>query len=176
MATAPSLISIEEYLHTGYHPDVHFVDGVIEERNLGEYDHAKLQALINFVFMTHEDLWQTDAVVEQRIRVSPTRVRVCDVAVLYADAPHEPVTRTPPYICIEVRSPEDRLSRAEKVLADYQAMGVPNIWFIDPVDRKAYTFDAKGLHQAVDLTLTVPGTPVRLDVAELFAKLDKKAR
>jgi Uma2 family endonuclease len=176
VATAPLLITLDEYFHTNYRPDAHFVDGVIEERNLGEYDHAKLQTFIAVLFSNNEDRWQTDAVVEQRIRVAPNRVRVADIAILHADAPHEPVTHTPPYICIEVLSPEDRLSRAEKVLSDYLAMGVPNIWLIDPIKRKAYNFSANGLEAVDDLVLTVPETPIRLDVADLFAKLDKKTR
>lgn len=173
MATAPSLLPIEEYLRTSYRPDVHFVDGEIEERSLGEYEHGKLQGLMFTVFSLNGKAWGTDPVVEQRIRVTPDHVRVCDVAVLRADAPREPVTVTPPLICIEVLSPEDRLPRVKIVLADYLAMGVQNIWLIDPVRRAAYTFDANGLHEADPSNLTVPGTPIRVDVTEAFAALDQ---
>ena len=38
LATVTTLLSIDEYLHTSYKPDVDFVDGEIEERNLGEFD------------------------------------------------------------------------------------------------------------------------------------------
>ncbi len=31
-----TLISLEEYLHTTYRPDCDFLEGVVEERNLGE--------------------------------------------------------------------------------------------------------------------------------------------
>jgi Uma2 family endonuclease len=174
MATTPALLSIDEYLRTAYKPDVDFVDGEIQERNVGTYDHAKIQLLIATLFENSGDAWHTDAVVEQRIRVSPTRVRICDVAILHADAPHEPVTATPPLICIEILSPEDRLTRAQVVLGDYLKMGVPNLWLVDPVRRIAYTFDAKGLHIADTTSLTVPGTPIHLDLTAFFAKLDKK--
>jgi Uma2 family endonuclease len=174
MATSPTLISIEEYLHTSYHPDADFVDGEIEERHLGEYEHAKLQGILSALFFSNEDTWQVDTVVEQRIRVNSSRVRVCDVAVLRAETPHEPVTATPPLICIEILSPEDRLARAKLVLADYFAMGVPNIWLIDPLRRVAYTFGPAGLQEADLTNLTVPGTPIRIDLTAAFAKLDKK--
>ena len=174
MATTPALLSIDEYLRTSYHPDVDFVDGEIEERHLGEYEHAKIQSFITFLFTLKEEEWDTDAVVEQRIRVAANRVRICDVAVLRADAPHEHITTTPPLICIEILSPEDRLSRAELVLADYVAMGVPNIWLIDPLRRAAYTYDGSGLHIANPTNLSVTGSPIRLDLTEAFAKLDKK--
>jgi Uma2 family endonuclease len=174
MATSPALFSINEYLRTSYKPDVDFVDGEIEERNVGTYDHTKIQTLVATLFNINEDAWQTDTVVEQRIRVSPTRVRICDVAILRADAPHEDVTTTPPLICIEILSPEDRLTRAQIVLGDYLEMGVQNLWLIDPIRRIAYTFDAAGLRIADTTSLTVPNTPIHLDLTAFFAKLDKK--
>jgi hypothetical protein len=33
-----TLVSVEEYFATSYRPDCDYVDGVIEERNLGEMD------------------------------------------------------------------------------------------------------------------------------------------
>jgi hypothetical protein len=40
-AAIPQFLSIEQYLNTDYRPDVDYVDGYIEERNVGETDHAK---------------------------------------------------------------------------------------------------------------------------------------
>jgi hypothetical protein len=53
-------------------------------------------------------------------------------------------------------------------------MGVANLWLIDPMRRVAHTFDAAGLHEADTTRLTVPNTPIHLDLTEFFAKLDKK--
>lgn len=172
MATVPALLSIEAYLRTGYHPDADYVDGEIEERNVGEYEHGKIQGWIFHIFTLHAKEWATDPVVEQRIRVAPRRVRVCDVAILRVGAPRERVTITPPLICVEVLSPEDRLSRAKLVLTDYLAMGVEYLWLIDPVRRATFTFDANGLHEADPTNLTVPNSPIRLDLTEAFAALD----
>ena len=37
MASSPTThVSVEEYLKTVYEPDCEYVDGVVEERNLGE--------------------------------------------------------------------------------------------------------------------------------------------
>jgi Uma2 family endonuclease len=69
-------------------------------------------------------------------------------------------------------SPDDRLFRAKLVLADYLAMGVENIWLIDPQRRAAYTFDAAGLHETDTTNLVVPGTPIKVDLTEAFAALD----
>ncbi len=172
MATTPALLSIDEYLHTSYKPDVDFVDGEIEERNLGEFEHARIQTALASFFFTREKDWQIKAVVEQRIRVSPTRVRICDLAILSATAPREAVTETPPLICIEILSPENRLSRAQRVRADYLAMGVQNLWLIDPLRRSAHTFDGNGLHHADPTALIVLGSPIALDLTDAFAALD----
>lgn len=171
MATAPTLLSLEEYLHTSYKPDVDFVDGELEERNVGEYEHARLQTLVAVFFVSYEKAWNFKTVVEQRIRVTSSRVRICDVAILRADAPREQVTETPPLLCIEILSPEDRLARAERVLADYRTMGVENLWLLDPIRRAAYTFDSTGLHISGP-TLSIAGTPIQLDLADIFAALD----
>jgi Uma2 family endonuclease len=172
MATTTSLISIEEYLRTSYHPDADYINGEIEERNLGEFQHARLQTLIAAFFTFQEKVWSTQTVVEQRIRVASNRVRIADVAILRADAPREQVTLTPPLICIEILSPEDRLARAKLVLADYLAMGVQNIWLIDPIYRAAFIFNTTGLHDADPTSLTVPNTSIHLDLTEAFAALD----
>jgi Uma2 family endonuclease len=172
MATAPALLSIEEYLRTSYKPDVDFVDGEIRERNLGEFEHATFQIAIGSHFWVHRAAWGIHPVSEQRIRVAADRVRICDIAVLRADTPRERVTQTPPLICIEILSPEDRLSRAKEVLADYLRMGVENIWLVDPIYRSVWIFDAAGLHEADPTNLEVKDTPIHLDLSEAFAALD----
>lgn len=172
MATAPVLLSIEEYLHTSYKPDADYVDGEIEERNLGEFEHSTFQIAVGSHFWVHRAQWGIHPVTEQRIRVAPRRVRIADVAVLRADAPREKVTQTPPLVCIEILSPEDRLTRVKVRLTDYLTMGVPHIWLIDPRRRAAQTFDANGLHDADPTNLAVPNTPIRLDLTEAFAAID----
>lgn len=39
---AASLISLEEYWNTSYEPDCDYVDGVLDERNLSEWNHGDL--------------------------------------------------------------------------------------------------------------------------------------
>ncbi len=60
MATQPigdRLISVEEYLSTAYEPDCEYDDGVIVERNLGEFEHSFLQALLATLFTVNMDNW-----------------------------------------------------------------------------------------------------------------------
>ena len=38
-----TLVSLEEYLNTSYDPDVEYVDGVLVERNVGDWLHSLTQ-------------------------------------------------------------------------------------------------------------------------------------
>jgi hypothetical protein len=49
MATA-TRIMLEQYLKTPYEPDAEFVNGEVEERNVGEYDHSVVQFAIVELF------------------------------------------------------------------------------------------------------------------------------
>src|ERR1700761_8396308 len=70
MATAASsrLIPLETYLHTSYEPDVEYVDGELEERNVGELDHNMIQRAILFWFYSHEKEWGIRAIQDLRRR------------------------------------------------------------------------------------------------------------
>lgn len=172
MATTPAVLSLEEYLQTVYRPDCDFVDDHIEERNVGKFDHLRVQALLSAWFVSHEKQWGFIVVIEQRTRVSGSRVRIPDVCLIRTDAPREQVTETPQLLCIEILSPEDRLSRTSKVLDDFAAMGVEHLWIVDPYDRVGYVYQPGGKLQLVTDRLTIPETPIYLDLPGLFAALD----
>jgi Putative restriction endonuclease len=72
-------ISISEYLRTTYRPDREYVDGELLERNVGKWDHARIQALLGAWFYNHEHEWNVIVATEPRVQVSPTRIRIPDV-------------------------------------------------------------------------------------------------
>jgi Uma2 family endonuclease len=180
MATLPiheipptEFVSVREYLATSYRPDCEYVDGRIEERNLGEYDHGLLQLFLGQLFMNNRDAWKIRVVTDVRTQVSSSHFRVPDLSVLRADAPKEQIITHPPLIVIEILSPEDRLSRFQDRIDDYLVFGVENIWIIEPERRAAYTATASGLHPVRTNELTVPETPIRVVLSDLFAELDR---
>jgi hypothetical protein len=71
-------VSIEEYLNTSYRPDCDYVDGEVRERNVGEWDHSRMQSRLLVYLSVHEEEWGIAAVVEQRVQVRPDRYRVPD--------------------------------------------------------------------------------------------------
>lgn len=56
MATSTSYIPVELYLRSEYEPDAEYVDGVIEERPVGELDHVLWQKALIRWFMAREGL------------------------------------------------------------------------------------------------------------------------
>jgi Uma2 family endonuclease len=87
---------------------VEYVDGELEERNVGEFDHNMIQRAILFWFYLHEKEWGIRAIQKQRTRVDVTKVRLPDVSVFSREIPIEQVFTRPQLIAIEILSPEDR--------------------------------------------------------------------
>jgi Uma2 family endonuclease len=123
-------------------------------------------------FYNNEKTWDVIALVEQRIRVGPRRVRIADICLLRRDAPKEQVIVTPPLLCVEILSPEDRLPRAARVMEDYARMGVPNLWLLDPQDRVAYNYTSEGIFKLTADRLAIPNTEIHIELPTLFAALD----
>jgi len=82
------------------------------------------------------------------------------------------VTVIPQILCIEVLSPEDRLSRMTKRMDDFARMGVPNLWIIDPQWRIGSIYTPPDNLKLVTERLTIPETPIYIDLPALFAELD----
>ena len=167
-------ISLDEYLATNYRPDREWIDGDIRERNLGKYEHARLQALLSQWFANHEAEWQIEVVTEQRVQVAPTRVRIPDVAVL-RPGPHPPILMEPPLLAVEILSPEDSYAETQQRASDFLAMGVRSVWIIDPKTRtgRIATYQASPESEtwSVNRKLTVSGTAIFVDLDVLFSKL-----
>lgn len=131
MATA-ALITEEEYLRTSYEPDAEFVDGIVEERAMGEGLHSAWQMAISGYFWVRSDEWRIRARPELRTRTGERRYRVPDIAILEAGAEHERIAVTPPLIAFEVLSHEDRIAKLRVRLLDFESMGVPAIYVVEP--------------------------------------------
>lgn len=67
-------VSLEEYLNTEYEPDCDYVDGVLEERNVGKNRHSETQSLMVGVLLGLRRQHAGRVLTGQRVQVSPTRV------------------------------------------------------------------------------------------------------
>jgi len=168
----PKRLTLEQYRRVIFRPDAHFVDGRIVPRTLGDRTHGEAVVAVAGCICAASETVADGCCISLRLQTSPTRIRVCDIVVLAAGAPNEPVPTIAPLLCIEVittgQVPEDEVS----TLADYVRMGVQNVWLIDPIRHKTFTFDGSGLHESDGTRLTIPDSPIRLDLTEAFAAFD----
>ncbi len=171
MATS-ALVSVGEYLSTSYRPDQEMLEGQLIERNVGEYEHSNLQGALVAWLRRRQREWNIRVLPEQRIRVSASRFRVPDVCVVAREQEIEAVFSRPPLICIEVLSKNDTLSSMQDRVDDYRTFGVPNIWLLDPVKRRAYLCMYGDFREPEGEILEVAHTPIRVPLSELFADLD----
>jgi len=164
---AGTQISVEEYLKTVYRPDCDYVDGVVEERNLGERDHSWIQA--NFVAFFHSRFRKTGiaALPEWRFRITPTRYRIPDVVVTRGK-PDEPILTKPPLLCIEILSPEDRTSRVNVRVREYLEFGVPVVWVVDPEEKRIWIYRKNGMQEATGESVKLDGTDIEVPFSEIF--------
>jgi Uma2 family endonuclease len=163
-----TLISVEEYLRTSYRPDCDYVDGEVQERNLGERDHSWTQKALIVYLGNRESQWGIRVYPEQRVQVSATRFRVPDICVTLGQ-PEEQIFTKPPFLCIEILSREDRMSRVRERVDDYLAMGVPYVWVLDPATRSAYSITpAEGWREVKDILRTATA-PIEVPLSEIFA-------
>jgi Uma2 family endonuclease len=170
MATTPIQVSVEEYLHTVYKPDCDYVDGELEERAVGEYDHSTWQAILLMYFGARQMEWGVKVRPELRIKIAPRRYRVPDVCLLSRNAPIEQVVTYPPLAVFEVLSPEDRMTRVMGRLADFDSIGVGAIWLIDP-RKSSYSIYSSG-HLTPATRFELPGTDFRAEMSEIAAMVD----
>ena len=167
MATAFQ-IPLHEYLGTSYRPDREYVDGEIRERNVGKYEHARVQALLAARFSQHERAWGAQVVTEQRVQVSPSRVRIPDVALLPLNAQPDVIV-DPPILVIEILSPDDSYSDTQERAQDYRTMGVETVWIIDPKTRTGRM--CRGPQWIEASPLEVSGTPLYVNLPDIFSQL-----
>jgi Uma2 family endonuclease len=137
MATALH-VSLDDYLSTDYEPDCEYLDGIVEERNVGKRKHSRTQAILAAKLQREIESGRFEVLVEQRVQLSPSKIRIPDVCVITSDNTDE-VIQSPPAIWIEILSPEDRWTRVQAKIDDCRRFGVAHLWIIDPYSRQAWS-------------------------------------
>ena len=167
MATI-SRIPMAAYLETTFRPDREYLDGELRERNVGKWEHARVQWLLAHWFGNHEKEWGITGSTEQRVRVSENRVRIPDLVVLTA-GPQPDVLTDPPMLVIEILSPDDTYSDTQERTQDYRAMGVETVWIVDPKTRTGRM--CIGTEWIEATRLEVKGTPLFVNLPDIFSQL-----
>jgi len=141
-------ISVEEYLHSTFEPDAEYVEGRIVQRAAPQKPHSKIQTyLIRALYDVGHPLGY-QVWVEQRIRTKrdPVRYRIPDVCITFGE-PDEEIFTEPPFLCVEVLSPDDTAHELRMKIDEYLAWGVAHIWIVDPISLGGEIHKSDGIER-----------------------------
>jgi Uma2 family endonuclease len=159
-------VSVEEYLNTCYDPDVEFVDGVLMQRDVGDWSHSLIQS--NVLFALRQNYPHLKVVPELRSSVTSTRYRLPDVCVLLA-APKTKYLLDSALLVVEVLSEGDVMSAVIEKLKEFANKGVENIWLIDPRLQLLFTYRSFTLVGIKGETISTVDGSVKLSRSDIFA-------
>ncbi len=168
MSTA-TIVPVNEYLSTSYRPDREYLDGEVLERNVGERNHSKLQARLIVYLSQLAPPGGIHVFPEQRVQVTPSRLRVPDVTVVAGPEPEEQILTSPPFLCIEILSRDDRMPEMQERIDDYLRFGVRYVWVPDPRLKRAFGYTGNGVSQPVSEVLETENPALAVPLATLFA-------
>jgi Uma2 family endonuclease len=165
---ARSQIGVEEYLGLAFEdrPEPDYVDGELVERALPTPIHSQIQGLLILLFAPLMTRFRLLLLPELRMHVAPRRFRVVDFAVFQGARPEGRYAEMPPFVAIEIMSPDDRLGKMKARLEDYRRWGVPHVWLVDPRRKRLYEYTKAGLLQFPALRL--PEFDFEISAQKLF--------
>ena len=139
-----AVLPVADYLHTSF-PDLdkEYRDGELVERSLPDYLHSKTQGLLILLLGALRKAFPVFVCPELRVRIRPGLIRIPDVSVFYPNEPQELVPATPPFVAIEILSPDDRMPDVRNKLTEYRAWGVSYVWLVDPHSKRLYTWETQ---------------------------------
>ncbi len=167
------LMSAQEYLSASFDgPDREFVDGEVVERSMGEIPHGRIQKRLLMLIERFAEQSRIESIPEIRIQISASRYRVADIAVWRAGEIGSRIPTVPPFLAIEILSPEDRMVRVMPKIEEYFSIGVEHVWVIDPEERAAMSFTPRDRGGSLTGILATSNPDLQIAVADLMSVLD----
>ncbi len=165
-----TLLPVAEYLDTSYSPDREYRDGVLVERNVGDKQHARLQAKLTMYLGRHEEQWNIEVYTELRVKVREKWYPIPDVCVYALPDFEGRYPERPPLLWVEILSHDDRMVDVWAKAAELVANGVPFVWIIDPETLESELRTATGVQPVTDKTLRLPDSPIVIPLREVMGK------
>ena len=138
MSAGTMLVSVEEYLRSNYKPACEYVDGVLHQKPMPTWMHGLLQ--VHLAMLINQGFRQFVAAAEIAVQIRPGKYFVPDLAVQRRDSVQSPYPTSPVHLCIEILSPDDRMSEVLAKCEEYQAWGVQTTWIVDPETKRAWEY------------------------------------
>jgi Uma2 family endonuclease len=155
-AMETTLISVQEYLHRTYEPDMEYVDGVLVGRNSGTQSHGLLQSFVTAYLLQFRKTHQIIVFTETRLLMQTGRYRIPDIMVLERPFQAGRVVRDVPAVTIEIKSPDDTFDEVLDKSLEYAELGVPNIIVLDPDNERQYVFANRALQLSTITSVQLP--------------------
>jgi Uma2 family endonuclease len=148
MATTTAPASAEEYLHSSFEHDAEYVDGRIVPRPMPQKPRSKMAGRLYEAFLTAARPLGYKIWIEQRIRTQedPPHYRVPDLCLTVGEPADDTFTE-PPFLCIEILSPDDAFVELQAKVREYLAFGVSYVWIVDPVTSTGQIHTSSGLER-----------------------------
>jgi Uma2 family endonuclease len=161
---------VEEYLHTSFDgADCEYLEGEIVERNTGRIQHGRIHAWLAYLLQLASDEARLVVLMSIRIRINERRYRIADLAAWRRSDKLEEIPTIPPFLAIEILSPDDRPVAMMAKVHDYLSMGVEWIWIIDPYEGSAMVYSgANPTGEHVD-TLRTANPAVTIPLEEVLS-------
>jgi Uma2 family endonuclease len=165
-------VSVEEYLSTSYKPACDYLDGALRQKPMPTRKHSLLQwrllQLINLGFP------EFLALPELTVRMREGRYLVPDVVAQRRELVQDPYPTTAVHLCIEILSPDDRMSEMCGKCEECHAWGVNMAWIVDPETERAWEYRSGERPREVsrDESLTAEG--ISIPLSDVFSVLHVK--
>ncbi len=178
MAANPStpLVSVEEYIARfvdgGEKPTCEFEDGVLIPKAMASKKHSQVQ--VNIATQIRIDYQGTlNPLTELTTRLRTKHFLVPDLAVEELAKPIQgryPGPNDPVLLCVEIKSPPDRVGKLFGKCEDYHQWGVPYCWVIDPEHKIAWEYFPDDLEPRKVVDYLTAG-PISLSLVDVFRRV-----
>ena len=164
MPETAALISVEEYLSTNYKPACDYIDGALRQKSMPTKKHSLVQFFVGLLIFRDYRMY---ALPELTVKVRAGKYLVPDLAVVERGSGGDPYPTEPVYLCVEILSPGDRMSKTLAKCEEYHAWGVEYTWVLDPMTQRAWEYH-KGCKPVETGDLITAGV-ISLRCAEVFS-------
>jgi Uma2 family endonuclease len=132
----------------------------------GEAVHAQIKALLAVQFEPLTKKVHSTSMCGVLAQIEPQTSWMVDFAVYLGARPGSRFAAAPPFVALEVVSPDDLFSPLVRRLEDYRRWGVPHVWLVDPELKRLSEYSEAGLLQYPSLRL--PEFDFEISAEELF--------
>ena len=174
--TSTPLISVEEYISRfvegGEEPMCEYIDGELLPKPMPTRGHSQVQA--NIIFnIGRSNGEQFEALPELTTQLRKTKFYVPDIAVEELARPIQgryPGPGDPVFLCVEIKSPDDRIGKLFSKCEEYHTWGVPYCWIIDPERKIAWEY-APDDEEPRKVDTALKAGPIQIALTEIFRRV-----